>query len=410
MNNGKRDRRFRLEKTMPGKIRSTEATMSRADIAVIGAGAAGLAAALAFARDGRDTILIGEAGSRRDGRTVAMLSGTVRLLEELGVWDRLSPHTAPLAIMRLFDDTGSLFRLPPVEFRASEIGLEAFGYNIENATLVEGLREAARAEPSLRWIEADIATPPRAGEAGWTVEAGGEAVHARLIVGADGRNSPTRAAAGIGTRPWTYPQAALTTILAHTRPHREVSTEFHTREGPFTLVPLPGNRSSLVWMMETGKAQELASLPDEALARRIERQARSILGAMRIDGPRGVVPMGGLSVDRFTAERVALVGEAAHVFPPIGAQGLNLGFRDVSGIVEAVRGHADPGDPAVLAAYERGRGFDVRTRTFAVDALNRSLLSPFLPIDLARGAGLLALDRIGPLRRAVMRQGLAPGL
>lgn len=392
------------------QARTTHIGTDRAEVAVIGAGAAGIAAALCFARDGRDTVLIGASGTRRDGRTVAMLTGTVRLLAELGVWDALSPQTAPLATMRLFDDTGSLFRLPPVEFRASEIGLDAFGYNIENATLVEGLRNAAHATPRLRWIEADIATPPRPDDDGWTIEAGGETIHASLLIGADGRASPTRAAAGIGTRPWTYPQSALTTILAHTRPHREVSTEFHTREGPFTLVPLPDQRSSLVWMMQTSTAQGVADLTDDALARRIERQSRSILGTMRIDGPRGVVPMGGLSVERFTAARVALVGEAAHVFPPIGAQGLNLGFRDVAAIVEAVRGHTNPGDPAVLAAYERGRGFDVRTRTFAVDALNRSLLSPFLPVDLARGAGLLALERIGPLRRAVMRQGLAPGL
>lgn len=381
----------------------------RADVAVIGAGAVGIAAALSFARDGRETLLIGADGTRRDGRTVAMLAGTVALLADLGVWDSLARHAAPLAVMRLFDDTGSLFRIPPVEFRASEIGLDAFGHNIENAALVEGLLDAAPATPRLRRLPADVAVPPRQDGDGWLVEAGGETVHARLLVGADGRESPTRAAAGIATRPWAYPQAALTSVLAHTRPHRDVSTEFHTREGPFTLVPLPGNRSSLVWMMDKARARECADLPDDALARRIERQARSILGAMRIDGPRGLVPMGGLSVERFTAQRVALVGEAAHVFPPIGAQGLNLGFRDVAAIVEAARNRSDPGDPAVLAAYERARAFDVRTRTFAVDALNRSLLSPFLPVDLARGAGLLALDRIGPLRRAVMRQGLAPG-
>ncbi len=174
-------------------------------------------------------------------------------------------------------------------------------------------------------------------------------------------------------------------------------------------MPLPGRRSSLVWLLDPEEAEAVAALDDDGFARRVERQVQSLLGAMRVAGPRGRIPMGGLSVDRFAAGRMALIGEAAHVFPPIGAQGLNLGLRDVAALRDATAGAQDPGAAAAMAAYDAARSTDVRLRTGAVDALNRTLLTDLLPADLMRGAGLLALSRIGPLRRFVMRQGLAGG-
>ncbi|AWN49521.1 UbiH/UbiF family hydroxylase [Methylobacterium terrae] len=381
------------------------------DVAVVGAGAVGLAAALALARDGVRTALVGRHAPVADGRTVALLDGSVRLLRALGAWEALEPQAAPLAEMHLIDDTGSLFRPPPARFVAREIGLDAFGWNVENARLVEALRARARAIPELTLVEHDAAG--RTLEADRTVLAleGGGRVAARLVVAADGGLSPLREAAGLSARRWTYPQKALTTILAHASDHREVSTEFHTREGPFTLVPLPGGRrSSLVWVSAEARAEALFTLDDDALARAIERQAQSMLGAMRIDGPRGLVPMRGLSVPRPVGPRLALVGEAAHVFPPIGAQGLNLGLRDAAALRDAVVGGRDPGGDAVLSRFARDRALDARLRTTAVDTLNRSLLTAFLPSDLARGAGLLALSTIGPLRRLVMREGVTPRL
>jgi len=392
------------------------------DICVVGAGAAGLAAALTFAREGYSVAVVGESITRRDGRTVALLDGSVRLLERLGVWGEVEPHAAPLEIMRLIDDTDSLFRAPSVDFKCREIGLDAFGWNVESATLVEVLRQAVAARD-------DIASfPHMASGLGRqdTVTAGshdhritvslddGSVVAASLVIAADGRNSPMRRAAGIRERSWRYPQAALTTILAHERDHRDISTEFHTRNGPCTLVPLPGRRSSLVWVTQPEKAEHLRHYEDAALALAIEKQTHSILGKMTIDGPRGVVPMSGLSVDRFTADGLALVGEAAHVFPPIGAQGLNLGLRDVAALRDAVirgfeRGE-DLGGMPMLARYDRGRRFDVRSRTVGVDMLNRTLLSGLLPADFARGAGLQALAMFPPLRRMMMREGVSPQL
>ncbi len=382
------------------------------DVAVVGAGAVGLATALALARDGVRTALVGRHAPVADGRTVALLDGSVRLLRALGAWEALEPQAAPLAEMHLIDDTGSLFRPPPARFVAREIGLDAFGWNVESARLVETLRARARAVPELVLVEHDSAGCTVAADRAVLALEGGGHVAARLVVAADGGASPLREAAGLAARRWTYPQKALTTILAHARDHREVSTEFHTREGPFTLVPLPGGRrSSLVWVSAEARAERLAALDDAALAAAIERQAQSMLGAMRIDGPRGLVPMRGLSVPRPVGPRLALVGEAAHVFPPIGAQGLNLGLRDAAALRDAVaEGARDPGSEAVLAGFARGRALDARLRTGAVDTLNRSLLTAFLPSDLARGAGLLALSTIAPLRRLVMREGVTPRL
>lgn len=387
---------------------SSTRTASR-QIAIGGAGAVGLAAALMLAGQGWQVTVLGQPQPQRDGRTVALLDGSWQMLQEMGIGAALEPLVAPLRTMRLVDDTGSLFRQPPVEFHAREIGLDAFGWNIENAALVEALGAAVSVRTDIQLLAGQVSEITWRDNDVMLTGQGFAPVTAAMVIGADGRNSTVRGAAGIATTSWRYPQAALTTILRHKRDHREVSTEFHTRSGPCTLVPLPGQRSSLVWMMAEDAAAALMALTDAALAARIEQQVHSLLGKMAIDGPRGLVPMGGLSVARFTSDRTALIGEAAHAFPPIGAQGLNLGFRDVRSLCDALGDAASSPAEAVadgLAAYERDRTTDVRLRTMAVDTLNRTLLSDMLPADFMRGAGLLTLANVGPLRRMVMRQGM----
>ena len=232
------------------------------------------------------------------------------------------------------------------------------------------------------------------------------------MIGADGQRSLCRAAAGIGSQRRTYPQTALTLNLAHARPHDDISTEFHTESGPFTLVPLPGRRSSLVCVLAPANARKLAAKTDAELAAEIERRAHSLLGRMSVEPGRGLFPLAVETADSFARGRIALVGEAAHVVPPIGAQGLNLGLRDAATIAEIVadarRQNLDVGAPSVLARYDAQRRADVMSRTIAVDLLNRSLLDRFLPAHGARGLSLYLVDRIGPLRRALMREGVTP--
>jgi 2-octaprenyl-6-methoxyphenol hydroxylase len=380
-----------------------------AEVAVIGGGPAGLMSAIALAVGGVDTVLIAPA-AQPDHRTTALLAGSVTALETLGVWQACLSHAAPLRQIRIIDDTARLLRAPEVCFSAAEINLDAFGYNIENRHLLAAL-QARAAELKLKQIAA-AALAVKGGDREIIIEfAGGEA-SAQLVIGADGARSLCRAAAGIGLKRRDYPQAALTLNLAHSRPHHDISTEFHTESGPFTLVPLPGQRSSLVCVLAPETARKLTALMDDALAKEIERRSHSLLGHMRVEQGRGFFPLAVETADSLGRGRIALVGEAAHVVPPIGAQGLNLGLRDGAAIAEIVadarRQGADLGAPSVLARYEASRRADVLSRTVAVDLLNRSLLADFLPAQGMRGLSLFLVDRIGPLRRALMREGVAP--
>jgi len=384
---------------------------SKDAVIVVGGGPAGLTAAIALAEGGIATVLAGKRPSPTDNRTTALLAGSVTALSTLGVWSLCEAHAAPLQVMRIADDTGRLWRAPEVKFEAHEIGLDAFGYNIENRHLVAALADRARDLPSLRIIEDEVTEVAAQGDA-VTVTVGGETLAAALVVGADGRRSLCRAAAHISLDEHSYKQIALTVCLTHSRPHHGISTELHTASGPFTLVPLPGNRSSLVWVLDPDEGDAIAALDDAALGVEIERRSQSMLGKMTVEPGRGLFPLSVATARRFAADRIALIGEAAHIVPPIGAQGLNLGLRDAAAIVElasaAHRDGRDLGGDDVLAAYDKMRRTDVAGRTLAIDLLNRSLLTDFLPVQGARGLGIYLLDRIGPLRRAVMREGVAP--
>jgi 2-octaprenyl-6-methoxyphenol hydroxylase len=389
------------------------------DVLIAGAGLAGLVAAFGFARAGLDVVSCGADERSGRGRTVALLDRSVAYLESLGLWAPLAAQAAPLRALRLIDDTGTLFPPHPVEFHSSEIGLDAFGWNIENDAMAKALGAEIAGFPGVERLAAGVAAYDFSAGAVHARLKDVRAISARLAVGADGRASPARRAAGLEARTHRYPQSALTALLAHRLPHGDFSTEFHTRGGPFTLAPLPASdsaphRSSLVWVMPEEEARRREALDDEALSLEIERQARSILGAMRLMSERGFFPMVRQIVPKIAAARLALVGDAAHAFPPIGAQGLNLGLRDVEAIIGVARAaraaRRDIGGPEALSEYERARRPDIAMRTGLVDGLSRALLTHFAPVDFARGAGLAALGAIGPLRRFVMREGIAPRL
>jgi len=386
-----------------------------ADILVAGAGAAGLSAALALAQAGFSVVCVGHVDRRANGRTVALFEASLRFYKSLGLWRRFRGNSAALEKIAMIDATGSRFPSPSVTFAASEIGLGAFGENIENDVLVDGLAEAAAQCSGLVLHEGMLNDVSFEADAVHATLADGLRVHAKLVVAADGRASPARTKAGITARSWTYPQVALTVLLAHTKPHRNISTEFHTRSGPCTLVPLRGlgdnpHRSSLVWLMFAADAERRRALEPRQLEREIEQQVNSLLGAFKLDSPCGFFPMAGMSVSRLCGHRIALIGEAAHVFPPLAAQGLNLSLRDSAALVEILEDARelgrDMGSLRVLTGYETARRSDVFLRTNGVDVLNRSLLSNLLPVEFMRGAGLFAFSMIGPLRRALMREGV----
>lgn len=395
----------------------SSAPETRTDILVAGAGAAGLSAAIALAEAGFSVVCVGHVDRRANGRTLALFEASLRFLKALGLWSRLRARSAPIEKIRMIDATGARLLAPEAFFSASEIGLSAFGANVENDVLVECLADRAAACPGLELVE-DLLGDLRFGaEAVHATTAGGQALAAKLVVAADGRASLARTKAGIDARTWSYPQIALTALLSHEKPHRNISTEFHTRSGPCTLVPLrpldgAPHRSSLVWLMTPEEAERRRSLDDARLAGEVARRVDHVLGAMATGGARGFFPMAGMSADKLAGHRIALIGEAAHVFPPLAAQGLNLSLRDCATLVEVLEdardeGH-DIGAVRTLASYARARRDDIFWRTNGIDLLNRSLLMDVVPVDILRGAGLFAFSMIGPLRRAIMREGVVP--
>lgn len=384
--------------------------MERFDIAVAGNGLAGRIAAIALSRLGYSVALIGPAPENQDGRTTALMDQSIAFLEGLGVWGALGGKSAALRTMQIIDGTGRLFRAPTVPFRASEIGLEAFGYNFPNTAALDVLGEIIGWDSNIHLIEGRIAGAD-IGENSVVIRLDdGRDIEAGFVAAADGRKSILREAAGISVRRWSYPQTAVVMNFAHTIPHGNVSTEFHTPTGPFTQVPLPGERSSLVWVQAPAEAETFLTLSNEEISRRIETRMQSMLGKVTVEGRPQAWPLSGMTANRFGKGRLALIGEASHAFPPIGAQGLNLSLRDIIALCDLLgmkRDHEGPS--AVGDAFDRKRRTDVLSRTASVDLLNRSLLSNFLPIQLARAAGLHLLELLPPLRNLVMQEGVAPG-
>jgi 2-octaprenyl-6-methoxyphenol hydroxylase len=341
-----------------------------------------------------------------------LLASSVDLLKRLGVWPELMPHAAPLEAIRIVDASDGLFSSPAIVFEARELGLEAFGYNIANDALAAILyRQAAK---RLQAVVPQSVDRIEIGAKAASVHcSAGASIVARLIAGADGRRSICREAAGIGTKEWAYEQKAIATSFGHARAHENISTELHRKAGSVTTVPLTDpHASSLIWVGSTGEIEALMRLDEASFGKELRQRLGDVLGNIDEVGPRAVFPVAGLTADSMAKARTALIGEAAHVLPPIGAQGLNLGFRDAAAladcVAEAMKSGGDPGGDRTLEAYADSRRLDVLSRTVGVDFLNRSLLTGFMPLKIARSLAVRGLAALPPLRRLVMQVGMVP--
>ncbi|CAN1562933.1 UbiH 2-polyprenyl-6-methoxyphenol hydroxylase and related FAD-dependent oxidoreductases [Rhabdaerophilaceae bacterium] len=380
------------------------------DIVVAGAGAAGLATAIALARGG---LLVHVAGVpdmiRDDGRSAAIFASSFGFLDRIDVSSRLRERGWPLRAIRILDVTDALVRAPATLFRSDDIGQDAFGWNVSNADILQALLDVANATPGLVLRGALVANA-QAGADGIAVTFTDESTQsARLLIGADGQKSRVRQIACIGTRTTPYPQVAITFRVQQSRDHDDISTEFHTREGPLTFVPAGDRRSAIVWMMRAEKADAFFALDLKQRADALGRASSHRFGSLVLEDCFGRVPLRKMVANCLVATRIALVGEAAHAFPPIGAQGLNLGFRDcdslVGHVLAASQSNLDPGRADVLAGYARSRQLDVELRSAGVDLLNSALIAQSLPLDLVRAGGLALFNAVSPLRRLAMRLG-----
>lgn len=390
---------------------------SQTDILVSGGGIAGLIAAAAFGAQGLSVLCVDpappvtdETADGADLRTTAFLTPAVGLLRRIGLWDRLAPHATPLQVMRIVDAGGAqpVARLV-CDFDASDIGDQPFGWNLPNWLLRREILARLSGMENVRF-------QPGAGTAGVLARdegalvtlTDGRRLRTRLLVGADGRDSPVRQALGIGVRTFRYGQKALAFAVTHDLPHGNVSTEVHRSGGPFTLVPLPDREgkpcSAVVWMEAGREVARLAALPPAAFEAELNARSAGVLGHLAVATRLTQWPIVSQIAHRFSGPRTALIAEAAHVVPPIGAQGLNMSLADLSALIDLSGDH--PGDPASLAAYDRDRRPEAFARLLGIDALNRASQTSIRPLRDLRAAVLGGLHAISPARRLMMRAGL----
>lgn len=397
--------------------------MERTDIVISGGGPAGLAAAAAFGTAGFSVVLVDPAppvteaaAEGADLRTTAILLPGADLLARAGLWDRLAPHAAALQVMRIVDAGGETPEPRIVrDFDAADISDRPFGWNFPNWLLRREMVAHLAGLPN-------VSFRPGVGTAGVVTRetearvalSDGTRLSARLLIGADGRDSPVRRALGIEATTLRYGQKALAFAVTHPIPHKGVSTEIHRWGGPFTLVPLPDHEgrpaSAVVWMDRGPEVDRLAALDPAAFAAEASDRSAFVLGPLTLATRRQVWPIIARMAERMTGQRTALMAEAAHVIPPIGAQGLNMSLADLAALLDlAEADRAALGTPAMLSAYESTRTADVRMRVLGVDALNRASMLGARPLRDLRAAALNALYSVTPLRRALMRRGLGTG-
>lgn len=394
--------------------------MQHCDILISGGGIAGLTAAAAFGTAGFDVICVDPAppitareAEGADMRTTAMLQPARALLARAGLWDALSPHAAPLEVMRIVD-AGGEDQTPRVikDFNAADLSDDPFGWNFPNWLLrreiVQRLEALDRVEFRPGVGTRSLLTRTNEARVGLT---DGSTITAALVIAADGKDSPMRKAAGIGVKTKRYGQKALAFAVTHPVPHGGVSTEVHRTGGPFTLVPLPDRDgmpcSAVVWMDDGPKTAARATAAQEDFEAEATARSCDLFGPLTLVSPRQVWPIVSQHAERLTAERVALIAEAAHALPPIGAQGLNMSLADISTLLDLAEARrSELGNTAMLDAYQKARYGDVRLRLAGIDLLNRISQAPSSLARDMRAQGLDVLYSLAPVRKMLMQMGL----
>lgn len=387
--------------------------MKTRDVIISGGGIPGLTLAALLGRAGftvtvlEPAPLLRPSAIKASGRTSALMNDSISILETACIWPHVAEAGTDLRVLAIIDASRR------EDFAAAELGKDRFGANIPNALLQAHAGEVVRDLKNvtiLQTIMQDYTVHPTSITV--TLQDGSE-IAARLVVGADGRNSTVRRIAKIESHDHPYGQMAITALLAHTKSHEFTSTEFHLPGGPFTLVPMPGKTSSLVWVEHTDEAEALLRLSKGNFEQVLQDHSRGLLGKISLLSNPEAWPLKLMSAKAYTAPRCALIAEAAHVLSPIGAQGMNLSLRDVRALYThlcAARNHGlDIGSAAVLAKYAKDRQLDTAMRVIGTHGLNQMVATDNPLLTRVRRAGFKAISAIPPLRAMIMDEGLNPG-
>jgi 2-octaprenyl-6-methoxyphenol hydroxylase len=392
----------------------TSRTAERRHVVIGGAGFAGLALAIALRQGLGETFAVSVAdpalasAKSRDPRASAIAAAARRMFEAIGVWDAVAGEAQPILDMVVTDSKlDDAVRPTFLTFGGEVEPGEAFAHMIENRLLVDVLVEKAK-ELGVELRPTAVSSFEHAPNKIDTHFADGGMLSARLLVGADGARSQIREQAGIATHGWNYDQSAIVTTVAHEREHHGRAEEHFLPAGPFAILPLTGNRASIVWTETAREAKRIVALSDEEFHDELEKRFGLHLGELKVIGARRAFPLGLFTARSFIAERLALVGDAAHIIHPIAGQGLNMGLRDVAALAEAIVDAArlglDPGGAEVLDRYQRWRRFDTMTMGVATDGLNRLFSNRSDALRLVRDMGLGMVERLPALKRIFIRE------
>ena len=394
-------------------VRSPKTRLLSADVLIVGGGPVGGTLACALSAAGMEVIAVDHADPAAgldagfDGRASSIALGSQRMLDALGLWAGMEPHAAPIRHIRVSEGESPLF----LHYDERDTGGPPFGYMVENRFIRKALFDRIPTLDTVRFLApARVDGLERSASGVEARLADGRRISARLVVGADGRESEVRAGAGIRVTGWPYRQTAIVCTVAHERPHDFVAREHFLPTGPFAVLPLPGNRSSIVWTESKDLAPAIMALDEDEFLAELERRFGDTLGRLTVVGPRWSYPLSLQHAETAIALRLALVGDAAHAMHPIAGQGLNMGLRDAAALTEVLaearRLGLDIGADTVLERFQRWRRFDNTLMLAMTDGLNRLFSNTIGPVRLARGLGLAAVNRMPPLKRLIVRSAM----